>query len=157
MNISGEARAFRKALESIAREDKSVLDALDGAEPLHNFPSGSCGLASNLFAYHLCQKGFEASEVSVVIEKGTFHSIKTHAWVLANDKYIDLTADQFPEITRQSVVIHDTDSINWLVTLKELAESQDNGHVYVNVPELHTGWVDYSELYKQVVERIART
>ncbi|MCL1127674.1 hypothetical protein [Shewanella surugensis] len=157
MNIYDEAKAFRAALQVVVLEGEGILDTLDGAEPLKNFPSGSCGVVSNLFAYYLCQSGLEANEISVVVDQDSFHSVKTHAWVQLGNKYIDLTASQFPEITDKEIVVQDSQSLGWLVSLKNLAESQDNGHVYINHPELHTDLADFEDLYEQVTRRIVRT
>ncbi|MCL1124753.1 hypothetical protein [Shewanella surugensis] len=71
-----------------------------------------------------------------------------------NDLYIDITADQFPELTDDTVVIESTLSDHWLTRLFMVADRHGTAQLYV--AELYTENNDYTDLYDEIVSRIMK-
>lgn len=73
-----------------------------------NFPSGSCGDTVPLLGTYLIDLNFGNFQYMLGNygnhEKGTW---KSHAWLQSNDLIIDITADQFDEITEKVIVEKD--------------------------------------------------
>ena len=90
------AAAFRDAIE---RCDRSSLPLSFEA-----FPCGSCGDVTNLLGKFLIEQGAGAFRY-ICGERGNagadWHS---HAWLEADGVIVDITADQFPEVTEKVFV-----------------------------------------------------
>jgi hypothetical protein len=70
---------------------------------LNDFPSGCCGFVSEMFLMpRLLNAGFISTKYvgGRKNEKG-----ESHAWLEYKDYIIDITADQFPEITEPVLII----------------------------------------------------
>ncbi|WP_181016565.1 hypothetical protein [Escherichia sp. ESNIH1] len=92
-------RAFRKALELAAGERSEECSHLGRWKTdLHNFPRGSCDMASNCLAQYLTEKKCGYPFIIFMngrrLEKST---VQGHVIVMLDGEYIDLTLDQFEE------------------------------------------------------------
>jgi hypothetical protein len=92
-------RAFRKALELAKGErSKECRDLGRWKTDLHNFPHGSCDMASNCLAQYLMEK--ECGHPCIIFMNGSTlenSTVRAHVIVMLNGEYIDLTLDQFDE------------------------------------------------------------
>lgn len=84
--------SFRKAIQSMP------IDELPSSSFFESFPRGCCGDTSHLFAKYLASKGIESYYVWGL--KGN----QSHAWLEVDDIIIDLTADQFVEVSEEVIV-----------------------------------------------------
>ncbi len=93
---------FRDAIE---RTDRSRLGVT-----FDSFPRGSCGDTALLLGHFLKQHGF--SDVTYLFgERGEVNVDWTsHAWLRVEGYVVDITADQFPEVTARVIVARDS---NW--------------------------------------------
>jgi hypothetical protein len=82
---------FRRAIE---RTDRKRLPIT-----LQDFPRGSCGEVAPLLGTFLKNRGMGTFQYICGRRKG--HS---HAWIEADGIIIDITADQFPEISERVIV-----------------------------------------------------
>ncbi|WP_322978803.1 hypothetical protein [Pseudomonas sp. C11] len=91
------ATKFRKAIESLPFDKK-----LDG---LKEFPIGACGDTAFLLGAYLNDLGIEGFHY-VCGTKGSHanNTWLTHAWLQKGDLVIDITADQFTDITTAIVI-----------------------------------------------------
>lgn len=87
------AYGFRKAILQCEQSQLPIT--------LQTFPNGSCGDASLLLGKYLLNNGY--SNVRYI---AGWKATKSHAWLLVDDFIVDITADQFPEIT-ESVIVED--------------------------------------------------
>ncbi|MDQ5827717.1 MAG: hypothetical protein M3441_26545 [Chloroflexota bacterium] len=98
--ITLRARQFRAALEAC---DRSLLPI-----SFQEFPRGSCGDAALLLGRYLqdCGLGPFNYVCGSIREEGgrDFHS---HAWLQRGDIIVDITADQFDEISEPVIVTRD--------------------------------------------------
>ncbi|MCC5467640.1 hypothetical protein [Pelosinus baikalensis] len=85
---------------------------------LQAFPIGSCGDASLLLGKYFQQNGI--AEAFYICG---WRDTQSHAWLLVDKLIIDVTADQFPEIT-ESVII--TEDQSWhqqfIIEINEIAD-----------------------------------
>lgn len=90
-------------LHFLAKLFRRALDQLDWQRmPMgfHDFPLGTCGDISDILANYLQSRGIE--EIEYVC--GIFPDGKTHAWLEVFGYIVDITADQFPDVS-QSVIV----------------------------------------------------
>ena len=105
------------ALSDTVKQFRHALDQLDwGAMPMgfHNFPSGTCGDISDILANYLRSRGIE--EIEYVC--GTFPDGKNHAWLEVCGYIVDITADQFPDVS-QSVIVTSASPWHEKLTVKK--------------------------------------
>lgn len=108
---------MQATLADMVKQFRHALDQLDwGAMPIgfHNFPSGTCGDISDILANYLRSRGIE--EIEYVC--GTFPDGKTHAWLEVYGYIVDITADQFPDVS-QSVIVTNTSPWHEQLTVKK--------------------------------------
>lgn len=112
-NLIEISKIFRAAIESIRIENRPP--------EFKEFPAGACGDATLLLGTYFSDcgiLGFEyVSGERGVKAENTWH---THAWLQKENCIIDITADQFPEVT-ESVIVCENSS--WHKTFT--AESMD--------------------------------
>jgi hypothetical protein len=73
-----------------------------------NFPEGCCGNVSQDFLIHrLVAAGFKET----VYVNGTSAKYPSHGWLEYQDYIIDITADQFPEITEPVLIVKKEESV----------------------------------------------
>lgn len=89
------ATRFRKAVEELKPQLRSVC--------FKDFPRGSCGDASILLGEVL----EELNLGDWVYRSGKRADGQTHAWIERADVIVDITADQFPDISEGVVVTSD--------------------------------------------------
>ncbi|HEX6367580.1 MAG TPA: hypothetical protein VF006_01530 [Longimicrobium sp.] len=97
-SIRQHAAAFRRALEAVAPGSC--------ASALRQFPLGSCGDVTDLLGTYLGEKG--AGEFDYILgekrrpeKRGGYLS---HAWLERDGLIVDITADQFPEVSEPVIV-----------------------------------------------------
>jgi hypothetical protein len=87
--------AFRKAIiDSMAELSSSVY--------FHKFPAGTCGDASDMLGRFLNERG-EGTFEYVAGQQG----LQTHAWLEGHGLIVDITADQFPDVSDPAIVTTD--------------------------------------------------
>lgn len=98
-DIKFRVRAFRKALELAAGERSGECSHLGRWKTdLHNFPRGSCDMASNCLAQYLTDKKCGHPIIIFMNGSGLENStVQGHVIVMLDGEYIDLTLDQFEE------------------------------------------------------------
>jgi hypothetical protein len=84
--VRDAATRFRTALEQGSLRLRSLAD----------FPNGSCGDASELLGQYLSDSGLGTWSYRSGTQSDPF---LTHAWVERNGLIVDITADQFPDIS----------------------------------------------------------
>jgi hypothetical protein len=90
--------------EACARFRAAIEADQDLPSPMAGFPSGACGDTSELLGQYLQDCGF-----------GTWMYVMgfrdsdswTHAWLEADGVIVDITSDQFDDVTSAVVVTHD--------------------------------------------------
>lgn len=97
-------------------------------EWLQGFPSGCCGVASELFGHYLnTQHGLQAEYVCGDLDGSS------HAWLELDGVVIDITGDQFDGRPPVFIAVKDEWYAGW---------EESSRHIAVHVP---TGW-NYGEL-----------
>ncbi|EOC1568732.1 hypothetical protein ACI1AR_004182 [Cronobacter dublinensis] len=95
-DVEFRVRAFRKALE-LARDCPEECRHLGRWKTeLHNFPHGSCDMASNCLAQYLTDK--KCGHPCIIYMNGRVledSPVHAHVIVMLDGVYIDLTLDQF--------------------------------------------------------------
>lgn len=84
---------------------RHALDKLDWQQmPIgfHNFPLGTCGEISDILANYLQSRGIQ--EIEYVC--GMLPDGRTHAWLEVAGYVVDITADQFPDLSQSVIVIN---------------------------------------------------
>lgn len=99
------ARRFRRLIETC---DRGAL-----CLPIQAFPNGSCGDVCPLLAAYLSEQGYPAfhyvcGERERIDDTGL--RFGSHAWLQKGSLIVDITADQFPEISLPVIV---TASSEW--------------------------------------------
>lgn len=104
------ALRFREAIESLR---DSGLD-----EFFTMFPRGTCGDTSELLGTWLSENGF-GEFFYICGERGTFEDGGwfSHAWIEQDGWIVDITADQFPEVSDRIIVCHRAESV-WHATFE---------------------------------------
>lgn len=92
--VRDTAMRFRVALE----QGGVRLDSLAG------FPRGSCGDASELLGQYLSDSGLGTWSYRDGMQSDPFF---THAWVERNGLILDITADQFPDVSEPVLLTAD--------------------------------------------------
>jgi len=94
------ATRFRSALE--------IVGPASGAPGLRNFPKESCADTVLLLGAHLLDRGFGAFDgvggEFGAPDSGECHS---HAWLECDGVIVDITADQFPDVSQAVIVTRD--------------------------------------------------
>ena len=94
--IRDSAALFRQAIEQVNISEFSM------SPWFKRFPRACCGDASNLLAkYLMVQHGIETTYVC------GWHEGQSHAWLEYNSLIIDITADQFEEVSENALVTTD--------------------------------------------------
>ncbi len=99
--LTAAAQKFRRAIET---SNKSALPVT-----LQNFPHGSCGDVVLLLGTYLLESGY--GEFGYALgERGDLrtNTWKSHAWLEKKNLVVDITADQFPEISENVIVCLDS-------------------------------------------------
>lgn len=81
-----EIRKFRKALDRIDWSDMPIQ--------FREFPRGCCGDVSDMLAEHLYSLGFKKIDYVCGVSEGA-----SHAWLEIDGSAIDITADQFEDVS----------------------------------------------------------
>ena len=89
-----------KRIKELATNFRITIESMDHkefeeSEWFSHFPRGCCGDASDLLSKYLMRNGIKTLYVS-----GT-DGRQTHAWLEYYDYIIDITADQFPDISEK--------------------------------------------------------
>ena len=93
-NLTQLATAFRSGLEN-AISDKALTTIAQGTTLLY-FPTGCCGLVSDLLAQYLLDHGINTYCVQGEYDFDDYENRFPHTWLETDDGcIIDITADQF--------------------------------------------------------------
>ena len=98
IDICLNATKVRKVVE----QNWSTAPCIDGFEP---FPSGWCRLVTDILGAYLKKLDPEGAYEIVIAEIDE----RSHAWLEHNGYIIDITADQFKELTNQPVIVEKTE------------------------------------------------
>jgi hypothetical protein len=96
-NAGDAARRFRTALETA--ESPRLLG-------LRSFPKAACGDASRLLAQYLRDRGFGEWTIVTAWRDGMS---RTHAWLEQDGWLIDITADQFEDVSEPVIATRRSD------------------------------------------------
>jgi len=134
------ATAFREAIERCDRKRLPLS--------FETFPCGSCGDATNLLGMFLIEQGAGAFRY-ICGERGTrWASWHSHAWLEADGVIIDITADQFPEMTEKVVV---STRSEWHATFE-----QNTQHKADDLSGDESARVRLAKAYRVIIENIQR-
>jgi hypothetical protein len=98
--IKEAAKEFRAGIENI---DTSFLP-----HTMRSFPIGSCGDTSLLLGTYFIEKGFgQFSYICRSFDSDSFN-FNSHAWIQKENLFVDITADQFPEIREKILVAYNS-------------------------------------------------
>lgn len=96
------ALSFRRALEELPDSCRPIA--------LATFPAGSCGEVADLLGTELAERGF--GDFHYVcgerLAAGGNHLV-SHAWLEQGSLIVDITADQFSEVTLKVIVTRNSD------------------------------------------------
>ncbi|MDO6745913.1 hypothetical protein [Gilvimarinus sp. 1_MG-2023] len=93
-------------MKNIEEICSKFIKAINGIEPLKrhmsfkDFPSGSCGSSTEIIGTYLKQNGFGDFQYI----EGSTKKIGSHVWAQQGDLIVDITANQFPEISNSIIV-----------------------------------------------------
>ena len=93
-------------LYKLASQFRNALDQLEWSQMpdgFKDFPAGTCGNISNILAEYLYECG--VTGVELVIGTNALHG--SHAWLEISGVIVDITADQFPDISASVTVTRD--------------------------------------------------
>lgn len=100
IDLRGIARRFRGALE--------IVGPSSGVPGLRNFPKDSCADTVLLLGAHLLDRGLGTFEaVGGVFGEPGSSDCRSHAWLERGSLIVDITADQFPDVTETVIVTRD--------------------------------------------------
>ena len=150
--IEALALKFRTAIEE-AKEDKRF----NRDQRFNNFPSGCCGITSELLAKFLYDNGYRKK---ITYVSATFYDLNLenppHAWlVIENDIVLDITGDQFkgypePLNFREPVYVG---SYNKFYNAFEEQSRKDCGDCRLdNIP--YRSFMSLQELYDVICEYV---
>lgn len=91
--IRSHAQEFRAAIEQME------ISEFPGSSFFESFPSGCCSDTSELFAKYLSENGVKVEYVCGINECG-----QSHAWIELENYIIDLTADQFTDVSSKITI-----------------------------------------------------
>jgi len=89
-------------MERLVAQFRAALDKIDWAKmPIgfKNFPSGTCGDISDILAEHL-----DSHDIDNIVYVCGENENGTHAWLEIDGYAVDVTADQFDEITDKFLI-----------------------------------------------------
>jgi len=89
--MENEIIKFRNILDDIQWENMPI--------GFRDFPRGTCGDISDILAEHLYAIGY--ADIQYICGR---YNNATHAWLEINGTAVDVTADQFPEISRKVLI-----------------------------------------------------
>lgn len=108
-----------------------------------NYPRGCCGDTCNLFARFLAEKGIQAKYVWGV------RGEQSHAWLEYNGWVIDLTADQFPEISEKIVITKDK---KWYSKFKGQRKSYNDFYQFNGYNSDRLSTIYQNILHKMIID-----
>ncbi len=110
------ASIFRAAIESCELKNLSI-----GFE---TFPYGSCGDATLLLGTYLIEQGFDPFHYVCGEKRNTAtDDWHPHAWLQKSNLVVDITADQFPDITDPVIVSNNSSwHRSWRTEIKNIAD-----------------------------------
>ncbi|WP_305419348.1 hypothetical protein [Photobacterium leiognathi] len=148
MSFIYHTHKFRNALAYLIEFESYKLLDCNGWACLNSFPSGSCGVVSDLLGTYLKEKGFSGVKIiRANTQSEIFPGINSHAWVEVNGKYVDITGHQFPQVSNSRISIQDKHPSGWLYRYAQEAKGDfayDEGEPSIDI---------YTELYQLVAQR----
>ncbi|MFW5794860.1 MAG: hypothetical protein ACOCV1_05210 [Bacillota bacterium] len=131
---------FRKAIEFTSSKDLIIT--------LQNFPKGSCGDASLLLARYLQENDISPIYYTYGIKSTSKKSISpSHAWLKYKDLIIDITANQFDEISKKVIVTTNNKLYSGFKIRDRFVADYRNRYNKADV-------LDLDNSYKQIIKNI---
>ena len=96
---------FRNALITLIETQSHRYCHLPRWQELNAFPFGSCDLANNMLAMYLREQGYHPKVIWCRNSLADYPEILSHVWLEVDDKFVDITINQFPRIIRERVHI----------------------------------------------------
>ncbi|WP_197068577.1 hypothetical protein [Photobacterium gaetbulicola] len=96
---------FRNALATIIETQSYRYCELPRWQELNAFPYGSCDLANNMLAMYLREHGYNPKMIWCRNDLADYPEILSHVWVEVDNKFVDITINQFPRLIRERVHI----------------------------------------------------
>lgn len=143
---------FRNALVKVIDTESHKYCHLPRWEELNSFPFGSCDVANNMLAAYLRQKGFEPKIVWCDNNHDDYPNIKSHVWIDVEDKFVDITINQFPDYTHKRVHIASKNDPNMLNEIYKHSKEQGHHHFRLRDIDLSASTSSSSALFKEVVK-----
>ncbi len=125
---------FRLAIENLTENDYGESSWFS------QFPKGCCGDTCELLSKYLFENGIEAEFVNGV------NDFQWHAWLEYKGYIIDITADQFPEISDKVVIRLDK---KWYSRFKRQTREYKDFEADDKLNVVRLG-----QLYKNIIEKI---
>ena len=136
-NIKKAACEFRQSIE--------VCGASLGAAFEH-FPSGCCGDATPLLGTYLIERGLGEFQYMLGYYKYSSNDSCSHAWLQSDSLIIDITADQFSDISEKVIVARKS---KWHELLKGAPQNLADYRIY-DSNTVATLSVMYQEIVKNI-------
>ena len=143
---------FRNALVKVIDTESYKYCHLDRWEELNSFPFGSCDIANNMLAEYLNQKGFEPKIVWCNNNHEDYPKVKSHVWIDVEDKFVDITINQFPDYVNDRVHIAPKNDPNMLNKIYKHSKRQGEHHFCLREIDLLTSTSSSSALFKEIVK-----
>jgi hypothetical protein len=128
--------SFRARLEAVPLQDRYLT--------LQRFPRGSCGDASLLHADYLRNQGYQ--DIAYVLGvRGIHENRHSHAWLVVEGFIIDITGDQFAEITEPVIVCRASnfhDSFEWDLSHTSNYRDYNVANNYPSLPSTYRAVMD---------------
>lgn len=131
------AVSFRAAIKKLT--EKEIKNA--SSDWFNGFPVGCCGDASDLLAKYLLSKN-----IKTTYRHGWFED-KSHGWLAYNDYIIDITADQFEEISAPVIITKDN------IWHSKFKNDQLEENIFKDFDLNDAGRLE--DLYVRVIEKIS--
>ncbi|MGR5140058.1 hypothetical protein ACQKPX_00095 [Photobacterium sp. DNB23_23_1] len=96
---------FRNALVTIIETQSYRYCDLPRWQELNAFPFGSCDLANNMLAMYLREQGYNPKVIWCRNNLSDYPEILSHVWLEVDNKFVDITINQFPRLIRERVHI----------------------------------------------------
>lgn len=141
MSLIEIATFFRKELKKASNGERVSVQ-------LANFPNGSCEISSVLLGNYLITKGYNVQVVraskKILDDAYDYEHYKDigHAWLIVNQKIVDITADQFNDFDI-TIFISENSKFHSSFNIKS---KSFNSSDYVK-PE-------YVQLYQSIISKI---
>jgi len=135
-------------IEKAAIEFRNAIEACSSELGIsfQSFPKGSCGDATDLLGTYLIENGLGNFSYFYGDVSSKVNNIwSSHAWLQLDELVVDITADQFPEISQKVMVCSKSE---WHTTLNgKFSHIAD--YRLINAPS-----INLDAIYKKIISHI---